>query len=90
MDEQFDRLSRTLAGHVPRRRALTLLAATLAGAVLGLRPAYARQEWDGSCGRKCSPEKNCMEGAPTSGTPVKCRFCRVAEMGGEGTCVGDD
>jgi len=50
MDDQFDQLSRALAGHLPRRHALKLalklIGATAAGmgaALLGLRPAGAEQ-----------------------------------------------
>ena len=44
MDDHFDRLSRAMAGSLPRRRALKLIAASAAGVglgMLGLRPAPA-------------------------------------------------
>jgi hypothetical protein len=60
MDEQFDRLSRAMAGSLPRRRALRLIAATAAGmgaAMLGLRPLSVQASCSGTC--QCLPNNPC-------------------------------
>lgn len=54
MDTPFDDLTRSMGAQLPRRRALGLLAATLAGAVLGLRPRPA------SAGH-CATERTCKK-----------------------------
>jgi hypothetical protein len=41
MDEHFNELTRSLALPMPRRRALFLMAGTMAGALLGLAPRGA-------------------------------------------------
>jgi hypothetical protein len=41
MSERFSDLTRALAAPMPRRRALLLIAGTMAGAVLGLAPSGA-------------------------------------------------
>lgn len=58
MDEHFDRLTRAMAGSLPRRHALKLIGAGVAGlgaAVLGLRPASVDALCTGRChGGVCS------------------------------------
>jgi hypothetical protein len=41
MDERFNELTRALASPMPRRRALLLMAGSVAGALLGLAPRGA-------------------------------------------------
>jgi hypothetical protein len=69
MDEQFDRLTRALGGSLPRRHALKLIAAGVAGigaAALGLRPLGAGALCTGRChGGVC--------GASCCSTPFKRR-----------------
>lgn len=67
MDEHFDQLSRTMAGALPRRRALKLIAGTVAGmgaAVLGLRPLMV----DAACSGMCSSSGVCSAYCCTTST----------------------
>lgn len=84
MDEQFDRLSRAMAGSLPRRHALKLIAATAAGmgaAVLGLRPVMV----DAACTGTCSTSGVCN--APCCTDPHKARaVCPGSQTGKACTC----
>lgn len=63
MNNRFDDLSRGLAGGLPRRRAVALIATTLVGSVLGLRPRKARAQ---GCGAPCKNVGEC---------PPDCNAC---------------
>jgi hypothetical protein len=81
MDDQFDRLSRAMAGSLPRRHALKVIAATAAGmgaAMLGLRPLSVHAACSGTCS------------APDNGGKVYCTGNGVYGCGGcgAGNCAG--
>ena len=85
--ERFDRLARVLAGSIPRRRLLRLLAAGLAGgAVLRL----GREEAAARClatGEACRRSDECCPGAECAGRLCRCRD-GFKDCGGGLACRG--
>jgi hypothetical protein len=74
MDEHFSELTRSLALPMPRRRALFLMAGTMAGALLGLAPRGAGAATCSQC--TCNDDQHRLACA-------NCHGCNVPDDDGK-------